>query len=819
MKKTLLLSSIFILIVLSSFQKSTSFSILAQSRLTENSTEKFPEKIYIHTDKNYYMAGEDIWFTAYLVNGITHQYSTKSRVLYVELINEKDSIISQRKLFIEEISAAGDFKLPIDIKDGNYQIRAYTNYMRNQSQDFFFKKTIPVYALYSEVDESEKSDLSNKNLEMPDIGFYPEGGYLINGLRNKVAVKINNAELDEEELTGTIENNSGNILTEFTTKEFGLGSFYLVPEIGQEYNVVIKSGDKEYLYPLPNSLTKGYVMNTTTSDENIIISIETNVDNGLKDALIIGHQRGKPVFDYSLNDNSKTKSIKISKSELIDGVLNIVLFDDSHRPVSERLLFIHKEEEVLVAINKTSGTTRLRDKIDLEIEVKDKSGRSVPSTFSLSVSDTELIIPNANAENIKTWLLLNSDLRGKIREPNYFFTRDNLKHKHELLDLVMMTYGWRRFIWQEFLESSHIIRFEAEDGIYINGHTINSKSPYQHKVSETKLTFRHNGFYQETKKTDSLAYFSYGPFEYKDSIDVLLLINSDKPSESETNIILKAPLERPVIAPDELTSTSNWSIPNVENYRKTSRSQVLSNFKFDNDREMLDEVLVKGKVKTKEEIRNIKRVEKARVNNPSHRVFVDASEIRGSGDFISLLENLPGVRSELTDDDKYMGHLIISLHGRVPDFYVDNMKVTLDDARSINQANIDFIDVIRAGGAASTHYALPGQGIIAIYTKRGDRESSSLDYGNKIGILNFKSPGFYSEREFHSPAHAANKDMAGREDIRSTLYWNSKLISRYYDNAKASFYASDEKGRFLVEIQGITDEGIPIYNTAIIEVE
>lgn len=822
MKKLLVFISICSLGVIYSFQHLPSFKTLVLNRLAEYTSEKYPEKIYVHTDKPYYTAGEDIWFSAYLLNGINHQYSSKSRVVYVELLNEKDSIISERKLFVEETSEKGDFKLPMDIKDGIYHLRAYTTYMRNQSQDFFFKKKIPVYGLYSDAldpSETKKKQVSNENLEMPDIGFYPEGGYLISGLRNKVAIKIKDANLDAQDLTGTIEDKDGNKVAQFTTKEFGLGSFYLLPEAGKEYHAIVKSGNEEHIYPLPIPLDQGYVMNATFSGENIAVNVQTNKEGGLKKVLIIGHQRGTPVFDYYLVDNIKSISLQIPKSELIEGVLNLVLFDAENKPVAERLLFIHKEDEISVSIKKTSGPTKTRDKVDLEIEVNDSYGKLIPSSISLSVIDSELIPPTPNAENIKTWLLLNSDLRGKIQEPNYFFTKNNIEHKQELLDLILMTHGWRRFIWQEFMESSPSIVFEPEDGIYIDGHTISSKTPYQHKMSETKLTFRYKGFYQETQKTGEHAYFKYGPFEYKDTIDVILMINTEKPTESETNIILKGPLKKPSIAPDELTSSFNWPIADVKTYREKSRTNVLKDFKYNEDYELLDEVIVKGEVKTKEEIQNIKRVERARANNPSHRVLVEALDTGVSGDFMSLIENLPGVRMELIDDPFIFSKSVISLHGAVPEFYVDNVRVGIDDARSVSQSNIDFIDVIRAGGSGSTQYSGSGLGIIAIYTKKGSRGKSSVDYSKKIGMINFRSPGFYTAREFFSPDYATDKDLAKREDRRSTLYWNPKLITRFYQSAAVSFYSSDDRGRFQIEVQGITNKGIPIYQTAILEVE
>ena len=74
----------------------------------ENYVNSYPEKLYIQTDKPYYTSGEDIWFTAYLVNGVTHEKSQKSNILYVELIDEKDNIIDKKQLFTNDVSVAGD---------------------------------------------------------------------------------------------------------------------------------------------------------------------------------------------------------------------------------------------------------------------------------------------------------------------------------------------------------------------------------------------------------------------------------------------------------------------------------------------------------------------------------------------------------------------------------------------------------------------------------------------------------------------------------------------------------------------------------------
>ncbi|WP_379087634.1 hypothetical protein [Pedobacter sp. UC225_65] len=111
----------------------------------EEYTKKYPqEKLYLHLDKPYYAAGDDIWFKAYVVDAKTSAPSTLSNILYVELINEKDSITKQLKLPMESGITWGDFKLSDTLTDGNYRVRAYTQWMRNAGPDFFFDKTIKI---------------------------------------------------------------------------------------------------------------------------------------------------------------------------------------------------------------------------------------------------------------------------------------------------------------------------------------------------------------------------------------------------------------------------------------------------------------------------------------------------------------------------------------------------------------------------------------------------------------------------------------------------------------------------------------------------
>ncbi len=108
---------------------------------------KFPqEKVYLHLDKPYYAAGDDIWFKAYLVNAHSHAPSTQSRVLYVELITPENTFHSTTVVRLDKGKGHGDIRLPDDLPEGNYRLRAFTSWMQNFDEDHFFHQNITIWS-------------------------------------------------------------------------------------------------------------------------------------------------------------------------------------------------------------------------------------------------------------------------------------------------------------------------------------------------------------------------------------------------------------------------------------------------------------------------------------------------------------------------------------------------------------------------------------------------------------------------------------------------------------------------------------------------
>ncbi|NRF37866.1 hypothetical protein [Pedobacter foliorum] len=143
------------------------------------------EKVYLHTDKPYYALGDTIWFKAYVTVGSRHQLSALSGALYVDLINERDSIEKSLKLPVTAGMAMGNFSLNEELKEGNYRVRAYTQWMRNTGEDYFYDRTFIVGSPYSneiisKVDYQYKV-IDNKPVITAQLSYSDDEGQAISG--------------------------------------------------------------------------------------------------------------------------------------------------------------------------------------------------------------------------------------------------------------------------------------------------------------------------------------------------------------------------------------------------------------------------------------------------------------------------------------------------------------------------------------------------------------------------------------------------------------------------------------------------------------
>ena len=438
----------------------------------------FPqEKVYLHLDNTGYFMGETMWMKAYMVRTDKDSLGSLSRVLYVELVDPFGEVVKSQKLKVENGMAHGDMELTGLLTSGFYELRAYTRYMLNWGDDAIFSRVIPIFNAapkpgeydHPKIDDGVKSrfrpDTRSKEGESRRLNarFYPEGGHLVAGLRNRVAFSITDKQGGSVEATCQLMAGSREVARTTTLRdgrgvvEFDCGTEPLTLHIDAG-----KAG--KATFPLPACEKSGCCVMANVSDSNAIdVQISASADlRGLK----VGMAWTSGGQTYSCMETTLGDSpviLKTAYSEMRDGVNQLTVIDEHGRILASRLLWVYPRESVH-PINVTSTDTLMHSgrRVKMDIDAQPNT------TFSMAITDagTQTGVWNHNAA---TWLLLTSDLRGYIRNPEYYLEANDTEHR-AAADLLMMVQGWRRYDFKMMEGKSTFNKQHGiEDQLYIDG--------------------------------------------------------------------------------------------------------------------------------------------------------------------------------------------------------------------------------------------------------------------------------------------------------------------------------------------------------------
>lgn len=436
--------------------------IYQQLEAFSNRTQQ--QKIYLKTDKEKYMVGESIWFKAYVLKASNLQPDNTSNEVFVDLIGY-DKVVYQN-IIIRNIEgfANGDIAIADSIPEGNYQIVAYTNWMKNFDDEYFFSKTIqivnPKYnnfitqPVFDNIKKRNKSFVEGAK-EMT-VQFFPEGGNLVSGISGRVAFKAINRLGNGVNVKGEIFDETNKKAGSFQSKHLGMGSFVFTPETGRKYHARITFDDASTKkIDLPAVEQKGFVlMANTIAGDQLRLSIQTNAINPMDEKsnefFIVGQAGGEIKYISKAIYKGKPVNVVIPKKLFPAGISQITIFDYHTNPVCERLVFIFPKETENRTRMEVAKTNEGNDLI-FKIQLRDKLGQTSAGNLSLSLNENvEINDFQTWKENIISNLLLTSDLKGKVENATQYFEEANPQSPVDL-DLVMMINGWRRFIWKDIL--------------------------------------------------------------------------------------------------------------------------------------------------------------------------------------------------------------------------------------------------------------------------------------------------------------------------------------------------------------------------------
>jgi hypothetical protein len=455
------------------------------------------QKVYVHTDKSVYITGESIWLKAYILNATTFQPDGSSNEIFIDLIDRNkvtvQSIILQNNMGY----ADGDISLSDSLADGNYQLVAYTNWMKNFDQEFFFSSTIKIqspqyekYVTTSAVNEiKDYNQQIHKSESTKMVQFFPEGGSLVAGLSCRIAFKAMNKLGLGISATGEIFDDSNTKIAHFETKYLGMGAFSFTPEQGHQYyaNVTFKDGKTEK-FKLPVPEVSGYtIMANAIAGDQIRIAVQANIkDQGEannNEIIVVAQSRG--IIQYISKGSIKGKPLNASFSKKLfpAGIAQITIFNGSGEPVCERLVFIQPKESAQRDLLKVTSKT-VGDEIIYQLHLDQTDGKHKSGNLSFSIYEAMNNDENNSwKENILSNLLLTSDIKGKVENAAEYFKETNPEAMMNL-DYVMMINGWRRFVWKDLLAGYNpILLYTPSEGITSDEISTSNLKPYSIDIS------------------------------------------------------------------------------------------------------------------------------------------------------------------------------------------------------------------------------------------------------------------------------------------------------------------------------------------------
>lgn len=770
--------------------------------LTRFTNEHRQEKLYLHLPKTKFSLGESIWFKGYLIESSALRISA-SEVIYVDLISESGEIVESRTLKFINGLGHGDIKLTDDLTPGNYLIRAYSNWMCNFSEDFFYNQPITI----SGKEETEQRGEINKDSLI--LHFFPEGGDLIDGILNRVAFKSTNTYGQSKSVSGKIVDSEGNLISTFETKKFGLGEFLISPNAETEYFAITDSTNQRF--ELPEINQSGVSMSLRHAETLDFVQVNLQSKNiNMEGGYIIGHANGSLIFEAGIN-TSTTASLNIPRSAFPPGVFHITFFNNNGEAMAERLVFPNIPKREYSSISSDKEVYSKREKVKISFALNDTS------FLSGSVGVTPLIENHFSIfhRNIVNYLLLDSDLKGEIENPDFYFSGANDAYK--LLDLLMRTHGWSRFDWKSLIQQEFQPRYSMEIGMTIYGRIMDYfKKDVSREASFTFMTLE-NDFHMASGETDENGYFSINGINFFDSTQVAINAKGYKGKKNkEDEFVSVKLLDRPTPAVDLLAFPAKSGHPEGnKNFDEKANKliQIQQAFNLDPDAKLLSELVITAS--------SLKSDPFERPGNiyltPSNRVIPDsvgwASSAQSAFDMLRIIPGVqvggsfPNQTALIRGPNSFNADLqpLYLLDG-IP---VDNLTIS-----SIPVSDIGFIDVLK-GGDAAIYGARGSGGVIAIYTKIGS--DTVVDKESK-GILLFRHPGYYESREFFCPDYSIPKEEHIIPDYRSLVYWNPN-VSLVNGQGEIEFYTSDELGNYELRFEGINADLEPLFQTILISVD
>lgn len=730
-----------------------------------------PHKLYLHLNKDHYNSGEVIWFKAYLVDATTHRPDTGQVNIYVDLIDSEGVVMGKRILLAGNGTAVGDISLPSSIPDGNYMLRAYTSWMKNFDESFFFKKylyinnpdfrnSIPRLKAWSNRRFNRKLERLQEDYR---ISFFPEGGNLVGGVNTRIAFRSEDALGRGVQASGEILDGRGEIITLFETSIAGTGVFELLPAAGESYRARVNfPGERPRLIDLPEVSSHGVGIKVVKGDDSLFVEFEcgmTPFDRCQYDDLfLIAHTRGIFISGRSFSLDEGRYAISLPSKLFPTGIAHITLFSCPALPLAERLVFIDHRDSFSFYPEVVRQVIDGRDHFGLLLEVSDKNNNPVSGSFSVSLVASESEIPLED-DNILSHTLLSSDIGSRVYNPSKYFNAN--PGYEEFLDQLMLTLEWDRFSWNSIITGEiPDMEYPHSASLSISGRVTDPARDESLSNYPVELALDGEGEEVYTTQTNSRGVFEFTELVYYD----------------ETRARLSSKRLRDNYPPDiELFRSQTEGFEYVPNMY-TRRNRITS--RGSNWRRVPR--VTSSPYSEAPELKALPRL----YGVPDQTIFIDVRTVRQNTVYEVLLHNARGMD---IDGGRISFRGRTDLYGVTePMFILDGVRSGRDVILKMSPFDVQRIEIFR-GTSKAVFGSTGSAGAIVVYSRRAADDGFS-DYEEYI-LTGYHTPNdFYSDIGFQLSGPSAERFSS------KAIKWEPEVVT-------------DENGQALIPVPSIEGVG------------
>lgn len=731
------------------------------------------ERIMLMTDRDLYLAGESIWFSAdYILINDSNEVQL-SHVMYLEVFNSEEEVIIREKFSIRDGNASGCLVIPAEAATDEYLLRAYTQFQRNFPAESHTMKSLTIV--------NPDIPYLNTSLKSNQIVIVPEGGEFVRGLPNRAAIRLDQ-HLARQAHRVLLVDQHQRLITQVRIFSNGLGECDFMPYDSLDYRLmIIKENGDTLVESLPSPDTwRDYLPSVKKTVDRLIYSLEGRMpltgDSDHYMVLSLQSAEGITMDEVDIREKKLPVQIQIPLPAKYRGILYMVLKDSAGAILHILPVFLAGEtlEEIKI---ETEQTEYLRRE-PVSLSLGSRSGSDKPLHLSVSVIKKGL-------NDAMDSLLPQNYIRNPFLLHSYALTcgavTSGLTAQTDLCMILYTPYVNTFLFWSQLakVDSEGIVFLPETRDVSISGQVVRSGSKAGIKGVPVILSVLEQSQIHAVKSNNQGRFiFSLDNLEGEQDLvlcpqpeegqNVEILINQDFSGQFPEPIELMPELDSTLYGLVEEAwinaQVMQMNPPVLESPVHVEQREIL----FAEDRQV---VVLSDYI----EMKNL------------YEVFweiVPFVQIRKKKDhFYAQLTN---DRMEVFED---------------PMILLDNVPVkSVDDLLKIPPALVDRIESIN-------HPYLHGDfvmnGVVMVYTKTDNFAGSPFPKGSVFLDYQTITPSF----PFPEYEYSTEEQKAGRlPDFRNTLYWDPDLILSDQSN-QFSFYTSDHCGEYDVIVRGTGEEG------------